>query len=268
MRAFPIRELAPPLRRAIVLAGDLIELGHLAAPLYAVPGVPASSRERAASLRGIVRPGRTVVLASAAWIHGADDCPDDPQLVVEPRRSRHDPYEIGAWALAARDVEIVAGVPVTTPARTLVDLVRTRFWPLREAVAFARTARVTAADVAAFRPADARHPGARLLDRSVRMLSCAIALDAASRARAHRLAEDGLALAGRLLDEGAPARAAVERAAAAFDAALREQAADAGGGRPRGARRVERSTDSFSRDLAPILSAEPSGHRLSRQELR
>lgn len=111
------------------LDGDVVELGEAYAPTDLVE----TSVLRAASLAPLVLglPDAAFVGMSAAWIHGAGDAP--PRLhelqSATLRRLRapstrrivvHDP------PLDAVDVQRIAGLAVSTPERTLIDLVR---WP-------------------------------------------------------------------------------------------------------------------------------------------
>ncbi|SDH07133.1 hypothetical protein [Microbacterium sp. 77mftsu3.1] len=107
------------------LDGDLVEVGEAFMPADAV-----ETRElRAASFRSIGGPERAVTHASAAWVHGA--IPDPPLIHTLQRAGRRRAaFPVDARirfrdvALPAGDVELISGVAVTTPVRTLVDLVR------------------------------------------------------------------------------------------------------------------------------------------------
>ena len=107
------------------LDGDLVEVGEAFMPADAV-----ETRElRAASFRSIGGPERAVTHASAAWVHGA--IPDPPLIHTLQRAGRRRAafpvdarIRVRDVALPAGDVELISGVAVTTPVRTLVDLVR------------------------------------------------------------------------------------------------------------------------------------------------
>ncbi|TGY37513.1 SAM-dependent methyltransferase [Microbacterium laevaniformans] len=107
------------------LDGDLVEVGEAYMPTDAV-----ETRElRAGSLRPLMSAALALTRRSAAWVHGA---------LAEPP-VRHDVQRFSARrihsvvdnrlvyrdvALRGEDVMAISGVAVTTPARTLADLVR------------------------------------------------------------------------------------------------------------------------------------------------
>lgn len=64
--------------------------------------------------------------ASAAGLHRLGDLLDDEHYVTFPTRhqTRREGVRIHRAALTAEDVTLVDGLPVTTPARTVVDLLR------------------------------------------------------------------------------------------------------------------------------------------------
>ncbi|WP_244604211.1 type IV toxin-antitoxin system AbiEi family antitoxin [Microbacterium oleivorans] len=107
------------------LDGDLVEIGDAFMPADAV-----ETRElRAASFRSVAGPHRAVTHVSAAWVHGAVP---EPPLVHSLQRAgrRRATFPVDARirfrdvALPAEDLALISGVAVTTPVRTLVDLVR------------------------------------------------------------------------------------------------------------------------------------------------
>lgn len=62
---------------------------------------------------------------SAAALHGMGDLLDDePELSVPGRKQSRRGIRLHRAALAADDVTLVSGLPVTTPARTVADLLR------------------------------------------------------------------------------------------------------------------------------------------------
>ncbi|MCM3696673.1 type IV toxin-antitoxin system AbiEi family antitoxin [Microbacterium oleivorans] len=127
------------------LDGHVVEIGEAYMPADAV-----ETRElRAASFRGLTGAHRAVSHASAAWVHGA--IPDPPLIHALQRAGRtRGAFPVDARIrfrdveLPASDVEMISGVAVTTPVRTLVDLVR-------DAVTVAAPSRVVD-DVLAWRP--------------------------------------------------------------------------------------------------------------------
>jgi hypothetical protein len=106
------------------LDGHLVELGDVYVPADLVEG-----RElRAASLATLVVPGIAASGPTAAWIHGARDAAPAPHHArravsrrirppQSPRLTYHD------TAAPPSDLEEVGGILVTTPERTLFDLV-------------------------------------------------------------------------------------------------------------------------------------------------
>ncbi|GAB7189826.1 hypothetical protein NUM3379_05320 [Kineococcus sp. NUM-3379] len=97
-------------------------------------GVELDRSRRAAALCALVPPGAVVVGASAAWLHtgGPAALPVDVALARTAARTaqRHAtagtaPLSVSSSVPPARDVVHVAGLAVTTPARTAVDLART-----------------------------------------------------------------------------------------------------------------------------------------------
>lgn len=112
------------------LDGDVVGLGEAFAPADLVE----TAVLRASSLTSLVAGMRDAAFAgmSAAWIHGAGDAaPETHELQsASGRRLRapatrriivHDP------ALDPADVQRLGGVAVTTPERTVIDLLR---WPV------------------------------------------------------------------------------------------------------------------------------------------
>lgn len=112
------------------LDGDVVGLGEAFAPADLVE----TAVLRASSLTSLINGMRDAAFAgmSAAWIHGAGDAAPEPHEVqsASGRRLRapvtrriivHDPI------LHPADVQRLGGIAVTTPERTLIDLLR---WPV------------------------------------------------------------------------------------------------------------------------------------------
>ena len=112
------------------LDGDVVGLGEAFAPADLVE----TAALRAASLTSLIAGMRDAAFAgmSAAWIHGAGDAaPETHELQsASGRRLRapatrriivHDPI------LDPADMRRLGGIAVTTPERTLIDLLR---WPV------------------------------------------------------------------------------------------------------------------------------------------
>ncbi len=110
--------------RAAVLAGDLVAVGEC----WASVAEPADPGLRAASFRWSVGDERIIASdRSAAWIWGGcsrpplphDACIDDGQRVRQRGGGR-----VREVRLEPSEVAVVAGVRVTTPVRTALDLLR------------------------------------------------------------------------------------------------------------------------------------------------
>jgi len=116
-------------------------------------------RARAAGL--LIAAGAVVVDRTAAWVHGvdvprpADGRDDAPPVEAMTRTSRR------RRVLAARDVVEIAGVPVTTPLRTAMDLGRLLAPERAQGVVdgFLRDGRCTHRDLLAELPRFGRHSG-------------------------------------------------------------------------------------------------------------
>ncbi|MEH3089332.1 MAG: SAM-dependent methyltransferase [Microbacterium arborescens] len=110
------------------LDGDVVEVGEAFMPADAVE----TAELRAASLRPLVPRGLAVTHESAAWVHGAlAEAPARHSVQrCAAQRGNHvidNRVRYRDLRLPQRDLVTVAGVPVTTPARTLGDLVRAAF---------------------------------------------------------------------------------------------------------------------------------------------
>ncbi|WP_454083960.1 hypothetical protein [Georgenia sp. Marseille-Q6866] len=77
---------------------------------------------RAWSLRGVVPPGAALARSTAVWVHTGRLCPERAEVVVEPGRRLHAGAAVHRQRLEEGDVELLGGVPTTTPLRTAVDL--------------------------------------------------------------------------------------------------------------------------------------------------
>jgi len=102
---------------------------------YVDARVPDSLQLRAEALSRVVPDGALVCRGSAAWLYGVDVQPMTRQLTVPAVElmvpdSATVPRRAGCKAFSGRieprDIEIVHGIPVTTPVRTGVDLARYR----------------------------------------------------------------------------------------------------------------------------------------------
>lgn len=117
--------LSTPELMAARLDGHLVELGEGFIPADAV-----ETRElRAGSLRTLTAVGLAFTHESAAWVHGG--LADAPRRhCVQRTSARRRPHLLDGrlryrdGQLPATDIVVVSGVAVTTPERTLADLVR------------------------------------------------------------------------------------------------------------------------------------------------
>lgn len=113
--------------RAARLDGDVVEIGEAYMPADAV-----ETRElRAGSLRDLAGARLALTHESAAWVHGVLDDPPLRHCVQRCVPAR--PHHVLDRRLRYRDLRLpdrdgvrIAGVTVTTPERTLVDLLRDR----------------------------------------------------------------------------------------------------------------------------------------------
>ncbi len=124
---FPDDRLSRPELMAARLDGHVVEIGDAYMPADAI-----ETRElRAGSLRAAVGTQLALTHESAAWVHGAID--DPPHRHCVQRRTETRLHHVLDHRLRYRDLRLppadgmnLAGVVVSTPARTLVDLIRDR----------------------------------------------------------------------------------------------------------------------------------------------
>ncbi|PPH99200.1 hypothetical protein C5C95_07360 [Rathayibacter sp. AY1B7] len=117
----PLAELC-----AARLDGELVALDEG----FLVADLPLGASERAASLRSLLPRGAVADRLSAAWVHGATHGPPPVHSAsIDRRKRRQAPsnprlrcHEV---LLDEDDVVLLGGAPVTSPARTLIDLART-----------------------------------------------------------------------------------------------------------------------------------------------
>ncbi|WP_052436790.1 type IV toxin-antitoxin system AbiEi family antitoxin [Georgenia sp. SUBG003] len=117
---------------------DLVEQGTLVRPfqgVYLSAAAAADVRERARAVGLLLPDGAALAREAAAWLHGVDvrppdryreapllECVSDSELLLNAVRR---PGLRGYLAdLPAGDIVTVHGVPVTSPARTALDLAR------------------------------------------------------------------------------------------------------------------------------------------------
>ncbi len=111
--------------RAAVLAGELVPVGAC----WASPAEPQDAALRAEAVAWSLPDDRLVAAhRTAAWVWGALSRPPCPLECVVPSRVRLrvDPaaVHVREVALLPDDVRVVAGLRVTAPLRTAVDLLR------------------------------------------------------------------------------------------------------------------------------------------------
>ena len=106
------------------MRGDLVRCGQGVRPV----GWPDSARVRAHALSGQVAPGRIASHLTAAWVWGAARHPGTSlQATVTRRRRRHPARDSGITLVhrpcAEEELARFGPVAVTTPRRTLIDLI-------------------------------------------------------------------------------------------------------------------------------------------------
>ncbi len=146
--------------------GHVVEVGdaYIPADLVAGPDV------RASSVAALVQPGTAACTQTAAWIHGAGDAPPVVHHVRRCIERRIRPITSARLVfhdtvLPDADVELIGGVPVSTPGRTMLDLAttlhrdpRVLVWMDRLTVAVPGTAELAVAALRDLR----RVPGSRV----------------------------------------------------------------------------------------------------------
>lgn len=110
---------------AACLDGDLVELGEAYIPADAVE----TAALRAGSLARTLGENLAATHLTAAWIHGALPLPPARHTVQRAvaRRINLMPARQMVYrdlSIAADDLQLIGGVRVTTPVRTLIDLAR------------------------------------------------------------------------------------------------------------------------------------------------
>lgn len=75
------------------------------------------------------RPTEVARGTSAAWVHGIGDLVPEPHQfwTVRPRQARRKDVAFRTGRLPPQDVTVVQGLPVTTAARTIADLVASHY---------------------------------------------------------------------------------------------------------------------------------------------
>lgn len=106
------------------LDGLIVEVGDG----YMPADLPEDAGARAASLAPIVSPGYAASGPTAAWVHGIGDAPPSRhhiQRAVDhrPRVPPRQNVVVHEGQVPSDDLVLIARLPVTTPLRTLTDLV-------------------------------------------------------------------------------------------------------------------------------------------------
>ncbi|WP_223624767.1 type IV toxin-antitoxin system AbiEi family antitoxin [Microbacterium sp. EST19A] len=122
----PGSRLSPAELSAARIDGHVIDLGEAYVPADLVE----TAEVRASTLASLVRPGTAASGPTAAWIHGAGDAPPAVHHVKRSADRRLRPQTSGRLVfhdtlLAASDQQMIAGIAVSTPVRTLLDLATT-----------------------------------------------------------------------------------------------------------------------------------------------
>ncbi|MCA5922893.1 type IV toxin-antitoxin system AbiEi family antitoxin [Curtobacterium oceanosedimentum] len=111
--------------RAAVLAGELVAVG----PCWASPSEPQTVALRAAAVAWALRDPRLIACTvTAAWVWGAVSRPPEPLEVCTPAGLRvRVRAEVRLREVRIEDVDVVrvADLRVSSPGRTVVDLLRT-----------------------------------------------------------------------------------------------------------------------------------------------
>lgn len=107
------------------LDGHVVELGDAYIPADAVE----TAALRAGSLRGLLGEAMAATHGTAAWVHGAIATPPVRHSVQRAVAHRlhhviHRRLSYSDSALPVEDLQLIGGVLVTTPVRTLADLAR------------------------------------------------------------------------------------------------------------------------------------------------
>lgn len=122
----PGSRLSPAELSAARIDGHVVDLGDAYVPADLVETADA----RASTLAPIVRPGTAASGPTAAWIHGAGDAPPSVHHVKRSVDRRIRPQTSGRLVfhdtlLEASDLQVIGGIAVSTPVRTLLDLATT-----------------------------------------------------------------------------------------------------------------------------------------------
>ncbi len=131
MRLSPVladADLSPAELQAARLDGEVYDL----AGAYCLVGELEAPRHRARAVLGSRSPRLIAELGTAAWIWGAADQPEGLEFAVTPdARARLSPAQhvaVREIVYDPGDVTLLDGIRITTPLRTILDLVRCEGW--------------------------------------------------------------------------------------------------------------------------------------------
>ncbi|WP_337006076.1 MULTISPECIES: type IV toxin-antitoxin system AbiEi family antitoxin [unclassified Microbacterium] len=122
----PGGRLSQPELCAACIDGHVVELGDAYIPADLVE----TADVRATTIAHLVQPGSAACGPTAAWIHGAGDAPPAIHHVRRCVERRLRPVTNARLVfhdtvLPESDVVLLGGIPVSTPARTMLDLATT-----------------------------------------------------------------------------------------------------------------------------------------------
>jgi hypothetical protein len=118
--------LSQPELSAARIDGHVVEVGDAYVPADLVE----SADVRASAVATLVQPGAAASGPTAAWIHGAGDTPPAVHHVRRCVERRLRPVTSARLVfhdtvIPASDVQVIGGIPVSTPVRTMLDLATT-----------------------------------------------------------------------------------------------------------------------------------------------
>lgn len=122
----PGERLSQPELSAARIDGHVVEVGDAYVPADLVEGPDV----RASTIASLIQPGTAASGPTAAWIHGAGDAPPAVHHVKRCVERRIRPVTSSRLVfhdtvLPADDLEMIGGVPVSMPVRTMLDLATT-----------------------------------------------------------------------------------------------------------------------------------------------
>ena len=118
--------LSPAELSAARIDGHLVEVGEAYVPADLVE----TAAVRAGAMAPLIRSGTAASGPTAAWIHGAGDAPPSIHHVKRSVDRRLRPHANSRLVfhdtlLPASDLQLIGGIAVSTPVRTMIDLATT-----------------------------------------------------------------------------------------------------------------------------------------------